>query len=1333
MTAPIPPFDPKRQADHVVRAYQYQFLETAITWLELASTETLFVEIAEDYDLASADGQTRLTQVAHASTNRQLTLASEKSRHALDNYWMASAAGENRSISLVLHTNMSSGYEKGFTFPDGQTGIEYWSSVQLGADPSPLLDGLRKTHRKGPLLDWLNATPSLAELKSRLINRVTWRMAQETGPERKALLTALLKSRLSALGLPANFAGNATNLILLKVAETAADPDLSLRRLSAGGLNSFLNEAARHGQPGHESQWGLASWTTTLDALPLPRICASRNALTEGLSVTLKNAGVIWLHGASGTGKSTLAQQITDRIEGVGLLVDFRNQDDPSEIILRLERAYTDLTLTDNSTGIILDDVPTGLVSRNAWRFSMFFEWLRTKNRCAIITSAQAPSPALTTQLGLTQSSVLAAPYLELTDVQDMAEAANAPPDSIETWGFMVHTGSVGGHPQLVAAKIASLEHRGWPASALTEDFSGKTSEAVELTRQDARQRLLREATDDGRKLLKRLACIFLRFDRSMAIAAAAVDPSIPDPSASLDLLTGPWIERAPGSKNHFRLSPLLTELNEDLSADERKDIQASIVIHAIQHGPIPFESLDIVIWNAIQSEQSWFFVRTFQQILSLNEEQSAAFASKLSTLVFLGTHRPVMPNDLAASVLVRLIQVDVAAINQDDRLFQPIAEAALRETDLIPVAENRQALRVMALSKILFAQGGRLDWPTRLAWIDEYETLAETDPLLRDRADVPVIQDLKTEFGEVADMPGFFLTIGLQTINSPDDLLSLFTALDGLDEQKRRHRLAQFKAFSKGYDLYVQSAWASAWFDSRLNVEAAMTAYEDMETKAQTWGDLSLAHQCLIARSVLLDEMQQKRSEALAIVDAALEQHPDDAALLRQKAKVLGHDGDFKAARDILSALKPGLSERSSVDQLYTLKEEAVAAARLGDFNDARILFLEAAQTEEPLTDESINLTCHKIALRAEAALCAWRMDDRPTALRELASVMEETEGIDRNTNDTALMLHARVTWLVSWLHSSTSQPQVDPPPTLVAGATSALDTDVPDSQRDAPENYQNVKVLLLVTAMQCGIANLDLKVNWRAVKRGMPLIVAGAEFDLAVQSRAPTTIATAILNVGSGFKILIDKSDPSELSLPLRLGDGVTADTLKTKEFRAAVEQLVAIAAFWMREQVASISAFLSETLAELDHLLGGDGPNFVTLSEATKNQTGLHKISGHAERLIISLRQKAKAPLHPSELLAYHLDLIACASISGAGVRTVQEVLSAISNDWSHVIEHQRFALNSPSLTVPRIKSAVQDLRSHHHGALANLLDAASQGLHTEVDESWRLLIDRVGGER
>ena len=82
MPSPLPPFDPKRQADRVIRAYQYQFLETAIAWLELAESETLFVEVSEDFDTVSEDGGTTLTQVTLATNDRQLTLASEKSRCA---------------------------------------------------------------------------------------------------------------------------------------------------------------------------------------------------------------------------------------------------------------------------------------------------------------------------------------------------------------------------------------------------------------------------------------------------------------------------------------------------------------------------------------------------------------------------------------------------------------------------------------------------------------------------------------------------------------------------------------------------------------------------------------------------------------------------------------------------------------------------------------------------------------------------------------------------------------------------------------------------------------------------------------------------------------------------------------------------------------------------------------------------------------------------------------------------------------------------------------------------------------------------------------------------
>jgi hypothetical protein len=175
MQLSLPPYDPKRQADAVIRAYQYQFLETAIAWLELGPSGTLLIEVVEDYDVQSDEGGTTLTQVTHASTERRLTLANEKSREALANFWKASNGGTDPSISLVLHTNMAAGREAGCAFPDDQCGIDYWGRVQDGADPLPLRDALKVLLKSGPLLDWLKTDPSRDDIAVKLVRRITWR------------------------------------------------------------------------------------------------------------------------------------------------------------------------------------------------------------------------------------------------------------------------------------------------------------------------------------------------------------------------------------------------------------------------------------------------------------------------------------------------------------------------------------------------------------------------------------------------------------------------------------------------------------------------------------------------------------------------------------------------------------------------------------------------------------------------------------------------------------------------------------------------------------------------------------------------------------------------------------------------------------------------------------------------------------------------------------------------------------------------------------------------------------------------------------------------------
>ena len=96
--------DPKRQAAHIVSAFRYQLMETAIAWMTLAEGASLLIEIFEDFDIEAPDGATELTQVKHSVSDRALTLASKAARDALSNYWTTSRAGEVSGVSLVVHT-----------------------------------------------------------------------------------------------------------------------------------------------------------------------------------------------------------------------------------------------------------------------------------------------------------------------------------------------------------------------------------------------------------------------------------------------------------------------------------------------------------------------------------------------------------------------------------------------------------------------------------------------------------------------------------------------------------------------------------------------------------------------------------------------------------------------------------------------------------------------------------------------------------------------------------------------------------------------------------------------------------------------------------------------------------------------------------------------------------------------------------------------------------------------------------------------------------------------------------------------------------------------------
>ena len=1324
--------DPRRQANHIISAFRFQLLETAIAWLELGQADTLLIEVFEDFDVQSGTGDTQLTQVKHSASDRRLTLASKDSRDALRNYWKTSRAGLAPGVSLLVHTNMQIGQERGGKLPDGAAGIQYWQEVREGADAGPLKTTLLSVLPEGELRTWLATGPDDDTIKSRLIDRVTWKTAQAAGSSQKALLTELIAGRLAALELPVGLAPTCAASIIDRVDIIASDTDASLRKLRVEDLHAFLNEVARSGQHGHEVTWSMSSWTVSAEEIDLPAYIAPREHLVGELANTLTRTHALWLHGASGTGKSTLAQQVAAMDGRRWLVAEFRGQDQATETLLRLDRAYTDIALGSEVGGVILDDVDVDVLAQHPRRFARFISWMNARGGAVMFTCARTVSPTVLQSLGLEPSAVSNSPYLTVEDVIGVIKNTDAPADIADAWGLFIHTATSGGHPQLVAAKIVSLEHRDWPKEALTEDLSGQVSEAVELTRTEARRRLLNDATAEGRAFLKRLGCILFKFDRATAIASATIEPEIKEPAASLDLLTGPWIEPVPSAPGFMRLSPLLTGLHEDLGEKTIKDVRVGMLVSTIQRGPIPYEALDSLFWTAYSAKQGWFFVKFFESSLSFDEDKSEAIAAKLGPIVYLTTEEPLFPEEPGTSHLLRLMQVDIAAQNGEKTLFQPIAIAAVREARLQDSKELQDAFTLMALFKILFSHGTTLDWGLRLTWISLFEALADREPDLMARSQSGAVQAMKAEFGEVTDVGGFMLIIGAQAVESPTELKALLVALDALEPALRTRRLAQLKAFFKGYGLHVQSAWVRVWSAGTLNADNAIVEFNNMASLAASWGDDDLVAECIVAQSVIWDEFQDDRVAALNVVDAALTAMPEHAELLRQKAKVFGHDGQYGKARLILETIRPAIDERSNIERMYAIKEQAVATAASGDYEKTRNLFCEAAAAAEDVSGEVDSVHAHGLALRAEAAMCAWRVGDHETALRELASIVDSLAGIDPEVDKASRMLHAKIRWLVGWLFETSGTPASEPP-RLEPGAIAALDAEPPEDDLQVGARHEDIKLLLAVVALRFDVHDVFKTLDWASTTPGFHIFLKAGEFDLAVESGDPKTAALAALNLTASFVIARrnDAEDKNEAAnLPIENAGGLCAADLTDEMAGPIFLHAIALAVFMTEGNQANAKAYCAELFSEVEKRLGDKPPLINRLFDLYSGVSD-PVVGDHAELVLTNALRVETDVLYPAEAINQHLALLQCAVLCGCGPRMVQRLFTKISNQWSFVLERQRFLLTNPALHAPELELAIEDLRQQKPGSLAQLLETAGRALNSEIPSVWLQVAEKLGG--
>jgi hypothetical protein len=1330
----------KGQAWYVLRGYRYQLLLSLDAWLGLRSDEVLLLETEEDFSVESATAavDTQVKSSAAAGGPKSHSLRSKDVRAALSRFWTRSDQGRDPRPQVAFIAQGGVAREKELVFPDNVPGIDYWRAAVLGADTAPIRAALASVFDGEPIGDWINGNPSDENLRARLLSRVRWMPdALDVGP-----VIDLIRDRVAELylekGLWVTFADEAVHSLLDRVFEVATQSDAAARRLTAVDLHRsievaaapllVLQSAARAASgPAADAAEGLLISTV---GPPAGNLAERRETISTILAQT-RGEPLIWLHGTHGVGKSILARLIATRIGGSWLGLDLRPiQDDPKAALTAWRELLRVLHRTPHVRGIVIDDLTGPALNALRTRLSAFVASAAPQGTRVIVSSPHAPSAGRLAELGASPRAALQAPYFAEADVRALVTALPAPPsDTVEGWTRLLLVTTNGGHPLLIAAKIASLRSRAWPLSALPEDIGPLASEAVRATREEARRRLLDEIpSPEARQLLRRLGNVYDRADDALMLKLARQDPPIANAGDALAILRGSWIEVVPG--NDLRLSPLIGDIGIDLGQDEIRRCRQTAAEHWLGSGVLDQRTLALCFWNALWGKHTGILAHVCQAIESLPQEHVRGAAAQLSPMTLLRTDRSIYPEVPLIGAMLRLLQVEVANAVEDDETAAKAAEALMAEIETIEHDEVRALSASISIPKVLLAEHVNVSPAIQLDWALRLRVVLQNIVAMNNPALSSATAWLSTGFPPGVDLPGFLFAAIVTRIRSSARMLAMIEALNALSVSDRNNFLDAARiSLGMGGGAFVHSGWAQEQLDN-LDLRPALERFERMSEITQHWARSDIQAELANARSVILDEGLNDQPAALAVVDNAIRELGSTPALVRQKAKVLSHSGDNLAAARLLMSVEDAVGVDSPIDRALALREGAVSAARAELFSDALRLFGKA---HEVLVTEGQHPGL-AVGMQVESALVSWDMNDRPRAILTLADALDAVELLDPAASRQNERAHqfARATIGLFW-HKLAPYPS-GPQRHIAIGQASALTGDEALLGIDLKPLAHNRRILALCE-IELGV---DLGVERRSLAKqigpglaSVEMFIAMARYARAVSSGTDFTAAfrLGLLAIGACRTTKMsrdgdgdaDQTSPGSVQvLKVLLQEGlndfvktVPVDLLIWQRFRGTWD-----ADFVTRIQTAAVAAW------------GDVAPIADVISAASSGA-----VSGTPSTTVALAASLAAMPdLRGNPRARFARDLLLVSYTAPSLARRVIEpvVVPIIAEGWSTVLSNEGFALRSPIQHTPAIEAAINDTKFLGLKAAASLLIAAAPAVEASLSESWEQRLRQISVE-
>ena len=1010
-----------------------------------------------------------------------------------------------------------------------------------------------------------------------------------------------------------------------------------------------------------------------------------------------------FLVGATGTGKSILARCVAASFAGPCFQVDLRDLD-ASEARNRLKQVFSLLAEMGPAT-LVLEDLNCLAAPSVQVVLGELIAAAGRRDMRVVITAYRRPPPTLLSALSADSGSILLAAYFTLEEVSALVTTLGGDPS---VWGRFVHLSGDGGHPQLTHAFAAGMAARNWPVDEVVEIVQrGFTNPDLEDEQTAVRATLIDSVPEATRELLYRLSIPIAPFERSLAISIGTTEPPIDRAGECFDVLVDRWLE--PAVATRYRPSPLVRGVGAKmLTSAQQRRVHATIATELTRSSPIDARDIDAILFHGLQGSSQSSLVKLNTAIHLADDQTRQAIARHLAVFPALGTSKPIFPQHLFTSVMLRLTQLRLVLATEERRGVDNIVSVLLSEIDALPADPDRPDIEGAVLGSLLSSLGIARHLSNWVSLLSRFRGFVQAghESLFRHDPQIPPVAAL--------------FSIGIAGLDSVTKLEAIFNELSRLDHDERREFLAPIHPSVRDYFLLVHHPWTAQSRRTDLNAAQAVDSYIKMADQADSWGVRTLGVQCRVAVAVILDEQIGDAARALQVLDEAESQYGREAILARALAKLHRRIGNRAEAFGYFRDAVSGMSIFGPLDAVYTVREAAMCAAECGDWDTARTWFLLAESVSEPLG--SIGLGAIGVGLRADAAVASFQAGDLRDALALMKDALLSLSNFDPVSNLQSAHCHRLIRHAILWLDAKAqgTDTRIDGQPITILPGVCSNPEPIPEIEQH-PLGHLEFGWYMLV---EIELANgLDVGVREVVEQLGAQGYIPFSEhmfrthvLGAAISAQDPSAFAVYFMQYLTSCTYCVENSAAIYRSFSVLDPERVVFPALdRSGPFDPATERSArhVILAYGVRSLLVGGTDGIAQIRDALRLELGESHPGSSLFDDLDAGCPDAEDLDSEVASFLGCLVELDHPP--PEHVLHAGIHFLVWIANSQFKSFLLPRLKPWLTAHWDRILRDQRFMLRSPSVTVPSVLDVLtSELEGEPFAAQLSLVAEVAVGL-------------------